>query len=116
MSKPYLHWNAELTARQMFGDTAAICELIDAFTNQYPTSLSVLTDDQADLKHLSDEVHALRSLFGIFNAEVGYAMAVEMDRNIRAGVPVASAARQRLADELQAFSRELEHFILVHGA
>jgi hypothetical protein len=116
MPVSYQHWDDEQTTSQMFGDVAAVCELVEVFLAQYQEILTVLDDPHADPKSTSDAVHTLRSLYGIFNAHDAYTRAVDMDRHIRAGWDMTAAERQMLAGGLRAVAGELEDFLSAHSA
>jgi hypothetical protein len=111
MSASYQHWDSEKTIARMFGDHKVVGEMVEAFMAQYPDSLRALSDDKASIKRLSDELHTLRSLLGIFNADTGLAMAVVLDRSVRAGMPIVRAEIEELVSEINAFVAELEHYL-----
>lgn len=111
MSTPYSHWSRERTLEKVFGDVGTLNELVEAFLDTYHTSLKNLQDYSGTQRPLWDEIHNLRSMFGIFHADAGYDMAVRLDRACQQGLPVADEDRLLLIEELQAFSLELQHYL-----
>lgn len=114
MPVSYQHWDDDLTIRQMFGDVAAVCELVEVFLEQHHEILLVLEDPHAERLRTSDAIHTLRSLYGIFNANAAYAVAVEMDRHIRTGWEMTAAERLKLASQLREVAAELQQFFAEH--
>ena len=113
MTSSYHHWDDEKTLNRMFGNQESVLTMVEAFIAQYPKGMKILNQDKPSTTDLLRELHTLRSLLGIFNADKGHAMAVAMDRSIRADNPVSPLELQQLADELRAFVAELEHYLSV---
>lgn len=111
MSLTYTHWSSERTLEKVFGDTETVRELVKAFLASYPTSLRNLQEHRGTENALWDEIHNLRSMFGIFNADAAYELAVALDRTRRQGLPVPEEGRLRLVLILQSFAQELEHYL-----
>ncbi len=107
----YEHWDDESTLSKLFGDRPTVREMAQAFLSQYPKSIQLLLSPDIDPRLLANELHSLRSQFGIFHADTAHAMAVCLDRSLRAGDSVSVAELRRLAAEMRAVARELEHFI-----
>lgn len=111
MSLTYSHWSSERTLEKVFGDTETLRSLVQAFMDSYSTSLRNLQNHCGTDKVLWDEIHNLRSMFGIFNADTAYELAVSLDRIRQQGLPVPDEDRMRLILTLQSFAHELQHYL-----
>jgi len=116
MPAAYQHWDDEKTLARMLGDQQSVHDLAEAFMDEYPIRMKALLDERTDIQKLSDELHTLRSMLAIFNADAGHAMAVSMDRSIRAGTPVSPTEQAQLVHELRAFAAELNHYLSMQKA
>lgn len=95
----------------MCDDRETVCEMIRIFLEQYPTTLAVLREAPAADPLLADEIHDLRSLFGLFSVDAGLELVIELDRQLTAGETLSEEGRNQLVALLQALAGELEAFL-----